>query len=81
MRLSRLRAAMAVALAAIAGGTACGAAEKAAAKDPMHCERDPSCAKERGRYPDCTRQCADDPACMDRCRQVQEGTDSLGRQQ
>ena len=79
--MSRVGAAVAVAIAAIVGSAACGAAENAAAKDPMKCERDPACAKERGRYPDCTRQCADDPECMDRCRQVQEGTDSLGRQQ
>ena len=79
--MPRYVAALAVALAAIAGGAACGAAEKAAAKDPMHCERDPSCSKARGAYPDCATQCADDPACMDRCRQVQEGTDTLGRQQ
>ncbi len=79
--MSRFCAAVAVAIAAIAGVGACGAAEKAAAKDPMHCERDPSCAKARGSYPDCTRQCADNPECMDRCRQVQQGTDSLGRPQ
>jgi hypothetical protein len=77
----RIGAVVAIALAAIAGAAACGAAEKAAAKDPMKCERDPSCAKERGRYPDCTRQCTDDPECMDRCRQVQQGTDSLGQPQ
>lgn len=79
--MRRVGAAVVVAVAAFAGVAACGAAEKAAAKDPMHCERDPSCAKARGAYPDCTRQCADDPECMDRCRQVQEGTDTLGRQQ
>ncbi len=79
--MRRVGAAVVVAVATFAGVAACGAAEKAAAKDPMHCERDPSCAKARGAYPDCTRQCADDPECMDRCRQVQEGTDTLGRQQ
>ncbi|HEX8790125.1 MAG TPA: hypothetical protein VF765_04180 [Polyangiaceae bacterium] len=79
--MRRAGALVAVAIAAIAGGVACGSAEKAAAKDPMKCERDPSCAKERGRYPDCTRQCVDDPDCMDRCRQVQQGVDALGRQQ
>jgi hypothetical protein len=63
------------------GVAACGAAQAAAAKDPMHCERDPACSKARGAYPDCSRQCVDDPACMDRCRQVQEGTDSLGHPQ
>lgn len=79
--MRRLGAALVVAVASITGVGACGAAERAAAKDPMHCERDPSCAKARGAYPDCARQCADDPECMDRCRQVQQGTDSLGHPQ
>ena len=81
--MSRVGAALAVAIAALAivASAACGAAEKAAAKDPMRCERDPACAKARGAYPDCARQCADDPECMDRCRQVQQGTDSLGHPQ
>lgn len=65
-------------LAALALAAGCGAAEKAAAKDPMHCERDPSCAKARGAYPDCTKQCVDDQECENRCEQVQQGTDSLG---
>jgi hypothetical protein len=50
---------------------ACGAAQRAAQKDPMHCERDPNCARFKGSYADCTRQCVDNPECMDRCRQVQ----------
>jgi hypothetical protein len=62
----------------IAVGSACGAAESAAARDPMKCERDPSCAKQRGGYADCTRQCADNPECVDRCQQVQKQMDSLG---
>ena len=62
----------------LAPSAGCAAAQAAAAKDPMRCERDPACAKARGAYPDCARQCADDPECMDRCRQVQQGTDSLG---
>ncbi len=66
---------------AMLGLAACGAAQAAAARDPMHCERDPACSKARGAYPDCTRQCVDDPECMDRCRQVQEETDSLGHPQ
>jgi hypothetical protein len=57
---------------ALAGSVvACGAAQNAAQRDPMHCERDPSCAKSRGTYSDCSRQCADDPACTDRCREAQ----------
>jgi hypothetical protein len=56
----------------------CGSAQAAAAKDPMHCERDPACAKARGAYPDCTRQCVDDPECVSRCEQVQQGVDGVG---
>jgi len=52
-------------------GAGCGAAEKAAAKDPVRCERDPSCGKGRDVYADCTKQCADNPECMDRCRSMQ----------
>jgi hypothetical protein len=55
---------------------ACGAAERAAAKDPMVCERDPKCAAKNGRARDCTTQCNDDPACMDRCREMSQ--DHLG---
>lgn len=69
------------ALVLLLGVAGCGAAQAAAARDPMHCERDPQCSKARGAYPDCTRQCVDDPECMDRCRQVQQGTDSLGMPQ
>jgi hypothetical protein len=50
---------------------ACGSLESAAARDPMRCERDPSCAKARAAYADCTRQCNDDPECIDRCSQAQ----------
>jgi hypothetical protein len=56
------------ALASALGG--CAAAEKAAAKDPMKCERDPDCAKKRGKNTDCTTQCVDNPECMDRCAQM-----------
>jgi hypothetical protein len=63
-------------LAALAAGAGCGAAEKAAAKDPVRCERDPSCAKGKEVYTDCSKQCVDDPECIDRCRSVQ--TDRVG---
>jgi hypothetical protein len=72
-----LRAA-AAGLLLVAAVSACGAAESAAARDPMKCERDPSCAKARGGYADCTRQCSDNPECVDRCQQVQKQMDSLG---
>lgn len=50
--------------------SACGSMQASAAKDPMKCERDPKCAKHE-RELDCSTQCADDPACTDRCREVQ----------
>lgn len=58
-----------VALAAVV--SACGAAERAAAQDPMKCERDPTCSRARSSYIDCSKQCSDNPECVDRCRQMQ----------
>jgi hypothetical protein len=57
---------------------ACGSLQKAAAQDPQRCERDPKCQK-RDRMNDCTTQCVDDPACMDRCRQFNQQTGAGGR--
>ncbi|HXX69403.1 MAG TPA: hypothetical protein VEK07_19615 [Polyangiaceae bacterium] len=51
--------------------TGCAAAQNAAKRDPMTCERDPSCAKSRGAYSDCSQQCVDDPDCTDRCHEAQ----------
>jgi hypothetical protein len=67
-----------IALALGAGAPACGGPQSAAAKDPMKCERDPACASQRGRYPDCTRQCADDQECEKRCEEVQRSVDTMG---
>lgn len=75
------RPALGLAAIILLGLTACAAMERAAARDPMRCERDPACQKAKSAYADCSRQCADDPECMDRCRQVQQGTDSLGHPQ
>jgi hypothetical protein len=50
---------------AFAGG--CAATERAAARDPMKCERNPQCASARGAYADCSEQCSYDPACTERC--------------
>jgi hypothetical protein len=61
------------------GGVGCSNPQSAAARDPLKCERDPSCAKARGSYADCTRQCADAPECMQRCEQIQKQIDSMGR--
>jgi hypothetical protein len=62
--------------AAVAAG--CGGAQAAAAKDPMKCERDPACARARGSYPDCSRQCNYDQECEKRCEEVQRSTDAMG---
>jgi len=40
----------------------------------MKCERDPKCDKKRTRQADCTTQCNDDPACVERCESVQQKT-------
>lgn len=66
-------------LAAVVASNACSTLEKSAREDPMKCERDPKCEKKRGRTADCSTQCADDPACMDRCEQVQQSNGRLGR--
>jgi len=58
--------------------SACSSMQKAAREDPMKCERDPKCDKKRGRTADCSRQCNDDPACMERCEQVQRSNGGLG---
>ncbi len=61
------RAAMLLAaLAAVAG---CRALEKAAARDPMRCERDPECVHQ-SKAVDCPSQCVDDIECIRRCEQV-----------
>jgi hypothetical protein len=57
-------------LLAVVGGAACGAAQAAAAKDPMRCERDPNCPGHADKSRDCVTACVDDPACIDRCREV-----------
>jgi hypothetical protein len=56
----------------------CGTLENSAAKDPMKCERDPKC-KKNDKANDCSTQCADDPACVDRCREIQTQTGTMGR--
>ena len=58
--------------------SACASAQATAAKDPMRCERDPACARARGSFPDCTKQCVDDQECESRCEQVQHGVDGVG---
>jgi hypothetical protein len=72
------RVVVGLALALAMGGPACKSMQKAAQEDPLKCERDPKCDKKRGRTADCSRQCNDDPACMDRCEQVQGPNGRLG---
>ena len=48
----------------------CAATAAASANDPLRCERDPNCPKRADKSMDCVTQCVDDPACIDRCRQV-----------
>ena len=67
-----------VALGFTASTPACKSMQKAAQEDPMKCERDPKCDKKRGRTADCSRQCNDDPACVERCEQVQRSNGGLG---
>lgn len=50
---------------------ACTMTQRAAREDPMKCERDPKCERKRGRTQDCSIQCNYDPACMERCEQIQ----------
>jgi hypothetical protein len=57
---------------------ACGAAQKAAQEDPQKCEQDPKCTKKRMRAADCSTQCVDDPACMERCEQMSKPNGPLG---
>lgn len=70
----------ACALLLVAGLTsACGSATAAArARDPMQCERDSTCGRARGSYPDCTKQCVDNQECEARCEEVQHGVDGVG---
>lgn len=58
-------------LSALSAG--CGAAQRAAAKDPIKCERDPDCVGKQGRSRDCSTACSDNIDCMERCQQIQRG--------
>lgn len=55
------------------GSVGCSSFAKSASQDPMKCERDPKCEK-KNRAADCSVQCADDPACVARCSEVNQGT-------
>jgi hypothetical protein len=60
----------------VVGAIGCASMQASAAKDPVKCERDADCAKQLQKSRDCSTQCSDDPACMDRCREMQ--ADTLG---
>ena len=60
------------------GFLSCNTMQNAAAKDPRKCERDPKCAK-HDKAKDCSLQCSDDPACVDRCREIQVSTGAMDR--
>jgi hypothetical protein len=74
----RRTVALAVSSLVLALSFGCGHVERAAAKDPQKCERDPKCQR-RDRMNDCSTQCVDDPACMDRCQQFNQQTGTGGR--
>ncbi|MDB4937131.1 MAG: hypothetical protein JWP87_4103 [Labilithrix sp.] len=76
--MNRVVLAAMLGLVVVATAPACKSMQKAAQEDPLKCERDPKCDKKRGRTADCSRQCNDDPACMDRCEQVQAPNGRLG---
>jgi hypothetical protein len=57
---------------------ACSSMQNAAAKDPRICERDPKCAS-HDKSKDCWLQCSDDPACVDRCRELELSTGAIDR--
>ncbi|MCL2724987.1 MAG: hypothetical protein FWD69_11180 [Polyangiaceae bacterium] len=57
---------------------ACASVNRAVHDDPMRCERDPKCEKKRSEVVDCSQQCNDDPACMDRCETIQVPNSGLG---
>lgn len=59
------------------GSLGCAKVTAAAANDPMRCERDPGCQK-RNKHQDCSLQCVDDPACMQRCEEVRATSPASG---
>lgn len=70
--MNRWRASLVLVLAVLGALIAgCAASERAAQKDPQKCERDPECAKKRGKSRDCTTQCVDNIECMERCESIQ----------
>ena len=74
----RVLVSVAVVVVTASVSAACATLEASARKDPMKCERDPKC-RGNDKANDCSTQCADDPACVDRCREVQTQTGTMER--
>jgi hypothetical protein len=68
--LHLLRVGSLTAVLAAGASLGCGTLQSAAAQDPMKCERDPKCGSHMEKSRDCVTVCVDDPACIDRCREV-----------
>jgi hypothetical protein len=69
--MTSLRASFLVVLSCAGSAVAgCATTQAAAASDPMRCERDPKCTHKLDKTQDCVTQCVDDPACIDRCREI-----------
>jgi hypothetical protein len=60
----------AAALSVESASLGCATLQSAAAQDPMKCEQDPKCQSHQGKSADCVTVCVDDPACIERCREV-----------
>ena len=71
MRVTTSLGVKALLLGCLLGLVACGAMERSASKDPLKCERDPSCAAKHGSSADCSTQCADNMDCMRTCEEIQ----------
>jgi hypothetical protein len=69
-RLSLFRIGALGAGLAVVSVLGCGTLQSSAAQDPMKCERDPKCGSHMEKSRDCVTVCVDDPACIDRCREV-----------
>ena len=68
--LPRVAFLLSLSLLGVGLATGCGAVERAAANDPVKCERDPKCASKQGNSRDCATACSDNIECMERCQQV-----------
>jgi hypothetical protein len=71
MIAARRRDLLGLATVALLGvATGCATLKNSAAQDPMKCEQDPKCTNHMDKSADCVTVCVDDPACIERCREV-----------